>query len=337
MKTYLLLISLIIGSYVNAQIPAWWPTHPLDTRIGDKPIIQPDTIVNKSTNYRLGEVFYMWEITEIHSYGDNGYIDSTKVCYMDTTENNIPYISTYSNISTYSKENNKLISIKTYRSDDFSSLSSQTLYEYDSVGRYAKTNHITYNENQHITLNSITLHDYSNVIYTDSGYIFNGVTYSFDENNRLIKEVSGRDTAYIYITTYNYHNDNHGYDIERETNSWCFVGDRKVEHRFDENGLLLKSTGYGFSPDPDNLAEYSYSFRSKDPTNNSFVSVPANIYGVTGGLMISSNQPEQVFIYSLSGQLIKKAYVQGSNQQIPLAKGIYIVKSNSKTTKVIVK
>ena len=59
------------------------------------------------------------------------------------------------------------------------------------------------------------------------------------------------------------------------------------------------------------------------------------VYAVKGGIKIDSDQTS-VWVYSLTGQLIKSVYAK-SGETIQLPKGFYIIKTNFTTTKVIVK
>lgn len=329
MKTYLLLISLSICSIINAQTPDWWPSHPLETHIGDKPGIQPDTVIT-----RLGKTDTDDKavITFIHCYGDNGYIDTTRVI---CTDNRI-ILDYRAYILTYAKENNKLISEKKYPSGDFSGISDQIFYEYDSTGRRIKEYYISYNEKEIITRNETIIYDFSTVHYTDSGYIYDGVIYCLDEKGRLIKEISGGDTTPTYISTYIYND--RGYDIIRDTDAWCFIGYLKTECFFDDNGLLSKLINYTqteIHPEGE-TTDYSYYFSPGNTTSNSLVANIPVIYGTTGSLIVNTEQPEQISIYAISGQLVKKEYISG-NKQIPLPGGIYIVKSTNKTYKIVIK
>jgi len=324
MKTHLLfLVCLFIGGFINAQTPIWWPTHPMDTHIGNKPELQPDSVATISLNPE-------WATADVHAYGDNGYIDTVmyrsigNVCFSFTI---LGYVNTYS------KENNKLISTDGYRSFYQSVLSYQIFYEYDSIGRLIKKQIVNHDKNnpryqdRPYYRDTIISYDFSTINYTDSGYIFDGGIYSLDEKGRITKEIRDKDTI-LYI----YYDDELRYDKIINMDNYF----ENTAYFFNENGLMTKSITYSkpFENEDKRVREYFYSFLPGNTTSNSIIVNSSKIYGITGGLIIETEKPEWISVYSLSGQLIKKTYINYGTQQIPLAKGIYIVKSGQKTTKI---
>lgn len=329
MKTHLLFICFFISCAINAQefySPKFFPpSHPMDNRIGNKPELRPDTILDKSGT-ESGVEYIM---VNAHYYGDDGYIDTLKIPMIDYINKGIVVCLAYiSSKSTYSKENNKLVSKDCYRNLEMTDLSDQIFYEYDEEGRRTKERHIRYSDNE-ITHDTTFVFDFSTVNHTDSGYIFNNVNYCFDEKNHLKKEIHDN-----RIITYSYYNDESGYDMITTGNGYK----DKLEHFFNKHGLLTKLTGsrLDLTSDHKSILELEYYFSPGNATSNSFVINIPEIYGTTGGLIINTKQPEWIMIYTLSGQLVKKEYIN-QNQQIPLPKGIYIVKSTNKTFKVVVK
>ncbi|MDR2918027.1 MAG: T9SS type A sorting domain-containing protein [Tannerella sp.] len=329
MKTHLLFTCLFISCAINAQMdiesPLFPPSHPMDTRLGNKPEVRLDSIISKSGT----ESGVEYIIIDAHYYGDDGYIDTlkTRIDYVDKSI--IVCFAYASSISTYSRENNKLVSKDFFSDAKMKVLADQLFYEYDSAGRRIKEHNISYYD-QKITHDKTLVYDFSTVNYTDSGYIFNNVNYCFDEKNRLKKEIHDNK-----ITTYSYYNDDSGYDIITTRDGY----NDKSERFFNKHGLLKKSIGTRLdltSPSRKSILELEYYFSPGNATSNSLVTNIPKIYGTTGGLVINTVQPEWINIYTLSGQLVKKEYVN-QNQQISLPKGIYIVKSANKTFKVVVK
>lgn len=296
----------------------------MDIRIGNKPEVQPDTVINKLGSEEGGK----WIITNAHYYSEDGYIDTLKIINTSYESNLRLSLAYIASISTYAKENNKLISKDTYYDHKFSVLSSRESFEYDSIGRLTKNHYISYDMDQEIIHDVTHEYDLKTVKNTDNGYIFNGVEYCFDEKDRLSKEIRDKDTL-----KYTYYDNILGYNRILKKNE----ASDKEEYFFEENGLVAKSIQhYSWDPNTKSISESFYYFSSGNATSNSLVTNIPEIYGTTGSLIINAVQSEWINIYTLSGQLVRKEYIN-QNQQIPLPKGIYIVKSTNKTFKVVVK
>lgn len=59
------------------------------------------------------------------------------------------------------------------------------------------------------------------------------------------------------------------------------------------------------------------------------------LYVSNNTLIINNDQPQAIYIYNIAGQLISEQFIDSGTTSISLSKGIYIVKSKTKTTKVI--
>jgi len=62
-----------------------------------------------------------------------------------------------------------------------------------------------------------------------------------------------------------------------------------------------------------------------------------SVYGANGNVVISTNDAASVMIYSLSGQKVYENANLGKYTEIPLNKGLYVVRMNGKSTKVMVR
>jgi len=350
MRTPFSLICLFICCIVNAQqsdyyLATYPPVHPMSTNYGNRLDIKPDTVKSFNNQYPNSTDYI------IHSYSDNGCTDTITFENSEQIKLRSP-IPDIKYAYTFDKDNNKLILTEKYLRHPIISdegdycggyypwyVGNQLFYEYDSEGRLIKERSIDYfydfkNDKTITFRDNIITYDLSTVNYIENGYIFNGVTYLFDEKDRLLERIQVKDTSkYVYYDDL----DEHGYDlyIKRE------LGSSKDGFFFDKNGLLTKYLTYrrflsGVTT-PSSITDYSYHFSSKNPTSNSLMSDSPKIYGIIGNLIVNTEKPEWISVYSLSGQLIKKVYIQGNNQQIPLPKGIYIVKSDQNTTKVLVR
>lgn len=178
--------------------------------------------------------------------------------------------------------------------------------------------------------------------YTDSGYIEKTIQinrngevsqidtikneYIFDASNQLIR---GGDYQYTYL-------ESGGYMQSYESKYY------KSKKYFNDKGYATKELIETYS----NIigdwtlfewtAEYFYNPDNPNPIIPIEVSV-SQVYGVKEGVIAEVVNPAWAYIYSISGQLVKKVWIEAGKQCIPLAKGIYVVTIGKDSYKVAVR
>lgn len=337
MKTILLSVCLTIFTVftVEAQREAYPPTHPLDTRIGDK------------APFFIKTVSYIDSVQPIWTGGYDEYkwdLDG----YTETI-----YGGMYSLVFYYSKENNKLIRI-----DDYSGrvgihpISSSRFYAYDNQGRQtAQTmTYYTYDLDGSLIEKEDTVvfdYDFSTVIYTDSSYFFGDTEYIFDKQDRLIQQKIRPIYEFRYLNVdYTYFEDKKGYSmhIYYPLDPPISGFRRKEEHYFDDKGLVTNSRVYSQYYEEGKWSDWwlaqnwyeNYTFYD-DITSNRLTTIKSHqIYGVKGGISIHLTQPEQVSIYTINGQLLGK-YAVSDYLKVDFPKGLYIVTAGKEAYKVSVR
>lgn len=108
------------------------------------------------------------------------------------------------------------------------------------------------------------------------------------------------------------------------------------------NGQLVATSGTESATF--NLSELSYMVftTSKDGSTNSISNIETASYGVhaaDGSIVISGNGSQNVSICNVSGALVAKGMTSGGTTTFGdnLAAGVYIVKVNGQTSKIVVK
>jgi hypothetical protein len=84
--------------------------------------------------------------------------------------------------------------------------------------------------------------------------------------------------------------------------------------------------------------EFVYAYSDRENPNNIVVPevTARKVYGADGAVIIQSDIPEMVQIYSLSGVLVRSLELPAGNQSISLPKGFYIIRASDKAYKVMV-
>lgn len=250
----------------------------------------------------------------------------------------------------------------------------ELFFQYDQEGRLAEYRGIFYNSlDKNYFLEMVFSFDYNmitrsmrsnddsswsedmliHISYTDNGYIAQWVSstdtiikyYMFNEADQLVrvcsvfsnyiseavqgKSINGFISAYIeYKYTPN------GYEIYDEN------GYKEREYLFNKDGYCTDIIYYGKgfqAPYISGVEKYVYYKNGQEVSNEIIeMSVP-KAYGLEGGLVLDLKQDDIVYIYSLSGSLVKKANVGEGNTTIPLPKGIYIVVIGDISYKVLVR
>lgn len=184
------------------------------------------------------------------------------------------------------------------------------------------------------------------ITYTDEGFISDRYSYlledkfedepswtliyRFDSEGRL-KEYeyeNGDLRVFEYIEGDYSKIDYHGYSRKPYS---------KEDHLFNETDNILKYSLYFWSNEKWSLNytdEYTY---YNAPTSNIEITESTKVYGSEGHVIIESDIPTTVFVYSVSGSLIKQISVGTGINQIPMTSGIYIVSVKDKSYKVLVK
>ena len=106
---------------------------------------------------------------------------------------------------------------------------------------------------------------------------------------------------------------------------------------FDLSSYSSLNGTHGFAVASGNRLEkmstpvFEYAFTS---VGNLSLKTPVNAFVKNSQLHLSVNQPENVIIYSISGVVVYQARVD-NELIISLQKGVYLIRINEKTTKVI--
>jgi len=159
--------------------------------------------------------------------------------------------------------------------------------------------------------------------YTDNGYITktNGVQteYVFDSQQRLIRN---GDIIYDYFEN--------GYTETTKS--------RKSEYYFLENGYWSKYVEYILK---DGNWEHTETVNfTYDDLPDSNQEIKTNSYKVStrkGGIVIETEAPAQIAIYSINGQLINMKRISAGKEVFNISKGLYIVNIGRESHKIIVK
>ena len=77
-------------------------------------------------------------------------------------------------------------------------------------------------------------------------------------------------------------------------------------------------------------------FRVIEPTANEAIEV-SRIYAADGALRLTLPSPEAVYIYGISGAMVKRLALPAGNHVQPLPAGIYVVRVGETVEKVMVK
>jgi hypothetical protein len=126
-----------------------------------------------------------------------------------------------------------------------------------------------------------------------------------------------------------------------------FLGSfEKMTYHFLENGYLAKriffqkihEDGEWFQKE---MWETEYGYKDDNPNNPNgnvmLETASRKVYGMAGAIMIHSDKPETVWIYSVSGLFIRYLQTVPGSQSIFLPKGFYIVVADNQIYKVIVR
>jgi hypothetical protein len=203
------------------------------------------------------------------------------------------------------------------------------------------------------------------VFYNDSGYVtiqefpdilsiphyVDTTRYVFDSQSRLIKlistiEVLSDDDVYSVVPrklrgtlTIEYKYTDNGYEVyENEM--------KKLEYKFQSDGYCTDIIEYETSDRSVypplykivSIEKFSY-FKNGEVIvdNGLFENVIPKLYSIQGAVVVNTEKPLPVSIYSLSGSLVKQEKVSAGNTTIPLSKGLYIVVIGNMSYKIFIR
>ncbi len=226
-------------------------------------------------------------------------------------------------------------------------------YEYGEDGRLLKYKQYK-SENGVTSLDTTLMYNY---VMTDSGYISNGfIEYILDKKGRLTKRkflknkdeyvvdsVGNRyrvgDFYYSYFdggyTELQYYH--RGKMIWGAPDAWV-----KTDYFFQKNGYSSKEVTYLKEKGETKWKtlkhdEYTYSYRAGNPHPNHVIEKPGKVYAADGAIVVESEQPALVAVYTFGGQFVEQRRVATGIDQIPLPKGLYIVIVDRQAHKIVVR
>ena len=239
-------------------------------------------------------------------------------------------------------------------------------YEYDAQGRVSKkTTKEVGSATGKEKIISVETYDYSSLVMTEKGYIYGGSEYELDASNRIIyekklntpeeyfkpdeyMELDGKkyrvgDSYYTYFEG--------GFSVFKyERTSYWMLGwaDRwtKTDNYFSENGRIT-TTYYsldGIKWDVWEKTESRYAYADgvvkggADPTKNEEIqSSLSEVYGISGAIIVNTDNNAEVSIYNTTGTVLKKQSIITGTTQIAVPGGLYFVVVNNNSYKVIVR
>ena len=123
-------------------------------------------------------------------------------------------------------------------------------------------------------------------------------------------------------------------------------GIKKTEYKFQDDGYCMEIIQYSdmfieINPEVQvisSIEKFSYFKNGEVIVDNGLIGKTApEVYGIQGGVAISTEKSLPVNIYSFSGNLIKREYVSEGTNTIPLSKGLYVVVVGNMSYKVLVR
>lgn len=333
-----LLFSLLVSviCFPVYAVYTWAPNHPLAEK-QQYIRVMADSVVYEDYN---GKNEYVGGGYEVINRSSDELTEIVRVYY--------GLISIY--IYTYS-EDNRLLSWKDAMYDMESNLIilSEAIYEYDQKGRLITTYSVDYTIAEPDTLVSgkyIYMDDLTQ--YTDSGYIHTKVEINIIRNSQEVKEK--RDTI---VTEYVF--DDQERLIREGTRAYTYFNDGSVMMTVNQNPdpvYLSRKTEYYNNADGYNLGSKTYIWKNNmwnlhesdkvtyyfdNPQSNVSLSESSlKVYGIDGAIIVNAEEDVPVCIYTLNGQMMKKAIAQ-PDASIPMPKGVYVVTLKGRTYKVFVK
>ena len=292
-------------------------------------------------------VFTSWGLITVHEniYSENNMLVGRKELVPDVENNrefvDIGFFTEY----TYDSKD-RIISVSQINTDNHERI--------DSIA-YNYTDH-TITHYYFMDKGELEIREFTQIEYTDSGYICWDTIYY---NNQVI---GGRDTSYVKYRKdeYIFESDQYENRLKRTKNIigegvskkeydshivytdegyTIFYGNSgKVEYFVNEKEQNTLIMNYRKGSDWELYERFELSYIYDDPQSNAPVleDVQQPVYGVENGLVVGTDVKGLVNIYTISGQLVKQVNAS-SGDQIPLAKGFYIVSMGDRSYKVQVR
>jgi len=246
-------------------------------------------------------------------------------------------------------------------------------FEYDKDGRLSKhvTKWISNFDTPSEKILSVSTYDYAKIRMTKEGYIFNSITHDFERDEIVVYESEyklddkGRVVQAIYDDKNDYieYIDGKKYRIDAvyysySDNSYTMFGYYKtgnlVQGRqdmwwettfvFDDYGnqksktVMVSTDGSDWTVWEKTETEYVFSADYENRTDNLMNGkVAPKVYGVDGAVMILSDLPAIIRVYSVSGLFIKEIKMKPGNLSIPLPKGLSIIMVGNEVYKAMVR
>lgn len=317
MKRFYLLIFILLTTsvgYAQEGIQSPRPGHALDT------LVKGPRIMADEIHYRTTDQGGVTGSTKIYKRSADGLSDTIQIM-----SGSIPAPMVY----LYSKENRlETVKMDMNYDGDFDNDGAKEEYSYNESGWLtSKTTFFGKSSSE------TTYYDYSDLAYTDSGYIWKNKEYILDSQSRLLRSGNIR---YTYIDQGYIQHDT----IDRLEGNTIVKIPREIEYLFEEHGYLAKETCFLLSDKGEWEFNYSieatYTFSDNPQSNAPFFAEPQSVFGVEGGIVVTTQISHPVCIYSIGGQLIKRVYTQ-PHESISMPKGIYIVTAGKESQKVVVR
>ena len=241
---------------------------------------------------------------------------------------------------------------------------SKEVFEYDTENRISKkttfdVGSVTGKE----SIVSVDIFDYSALILTEKGYIYEDSEFELDEKGRVVylknlnpsagihqpdeyMELNGKKYR-IDDTYYTYFEGGFSSFYYSKTSFWILgAKDRwvKTDRIYSENGIL-RNVYQSFDGEEWEVYEkneflYVYNdtiIMSNKPKENITPSETV-VYGIPGAIIINTNNNGEVSIYNITGGIVKKQKVIAGTTQIDVPlKGLYFLTLNNCSFKVLVR
>jgi hypothetical protein len=201
---------------------------------------------------------------------------------------------------------------------------------------------------------SVNTYDYSTLEMTEKGYIYNGLEYELDSENRVtyLKNLNSPD-EYMELDGKKYRVQDSYYTYfdgglsvlrwEKTSEMMLDWADRwtKVDYYFNENGTL-KNSYYsldGETWDVWEKIETRYAYASDDipDSNENTESSSTKVYGISGAIVVRTESSAQACIYDTTGKMVGRQTVNGGGTHLSVPRGLYFVTVNNHSYKVIVR
>ena len=144
--------------------------------------------------------------------------------------------------------------------------------------------------------------DYSTIVMTEKGYIYNGFEYEIDELNRV-----------------------------------TYIKNLTLPDNFFENGEYVELDGKQYRVEDMYFTYYEGGISALQYQKTGYWASDIKVHGISGAIILTASSNSVVSIYNSNGTMLKKQYVNAGVTQIPVSvKGLYFVTTNNNSFKVAV-